>query len=81
MSKESYKSVGSATIFELQKMASTKKLCLQKVIDVHHWTNGLFSFQIERPAGFRFRSGEFVMIGLKDGERPLMRAYSIVSPS
>ncbi|MCB1676059.1 MAG: ferredoxin--NADP reductase [Halioglobus sp.] len=62
-------------------MAETKKLYLQKVIWVHHWTHGLFSFRIERPRGLRFRSGEFVMIGLKVGDRPLLRAYSIASPS
>jgi ferredoxin--NADP+ reductase len=75
------KSVGSATLPELQEMAEARKLFLQRVTWVHHWTNGLFSFRIERPDSFRFRSGEFVMIGLKDGDRPLLRAYSIVSPS
>jgi ferredoxin--NADP+ reductase len=75
------KSVGSATLPELQEMAEARKLHLQRVTGVHHWTNGLFSFQIERPDSFRFRSGEFVMIGLKDGDRPLLRAYSIVSPN
>lgn len=48
---------------------------------VRHWNEHLFSFAIERPASFRFRSGEFVMIGLMDGEKPLMRAYSIASPA
>jgi hypothetical protein len=49
---------------------------------VRHWNEHLFSFAVERPASFRFRSGEFVMIGLEgDGERPLMRAYSIASPA
>jgi len=48
---------------------------------VRHWNEHLFSFAIERPASFRFRSGEFVMIGLDDGAKPLMRAYSIASPA
>jgi ferredoxin--NADP+ reductase len=48
---------------------------------VRHWNEHLFSFAIERPASFRFRSGEFVMIGLLNGEKPLMRAYSIASPA
>lgn len=50
---------------------------------VRHWNDHLFSFAIDRPAGFRFRSGEFVMIGLpdRDGGRPIMRAYSIASPA
>jgi ferredoxin--NADP+ reductase len=81
MSANIEKSVGSATMPELQEMAEDRKLFLQRVSWVHHWTNGLFSFRIERPDSFRFRSGEFVMIGLKDGDRPLLRAYSIVSPS
>jgi len=51
-----------------------------KVLWVRHWNEHLFSFAIERPASFRFRSGEFVMIGLPGEKKPLMRAYSIASP-
>ena len=51
------------------------------VSKVHHWTDKTFSFSCERPASFRFRSGEFVMIGLPNGDKPLMRAYSIASPN
>jgi len=53
-----------------------------KVLWVRHWTDQLFSFGIERPEDFRFRSGEFVMIGLpgQDGGKPVLRAYSIASP-
>lgn len=52
-----------------------------RVMSVRHWTDRLFSFVVERPQSFRFRSGEFVMIGLlKDDGRPLLRAYSIASP-
>lgn len=52
------------------------------VLSVHHWTDQLFSFRIARPEDFRFRSGEFVMIGLpgQDGGKPILRAYSIASP-
>lgn len=56
----------------------------EKVLDVEHYTDRLFSFSITRPPSFRFRSGEFVMIGLpaEEGQkRPIMRAYSIASPS
>ncbi|WP_262692697.1 ferredoxin--NADP reductase [Kordiimonas aestuarii] len=53
----------------------------EKVLSVTHWTDFLFSFRITRPAGFRFRSGEFVMIGLEVEGKPLLRAYSIASPS
>ena len=48
---------------------------------VRHYSDRLFAFSCERPAEFRFRSGEFVMIGLMRGERPLLRAYSIASPA
>ena len=46
---------------------------------VHHWNSHLFSLAVERPRSFRFRSGEFVLLGLHDGGKPLMRAYSIAS--
>ncbi|MGL4236660.1 ferredoxin--NADP reductase [Tabrizicola sp.] len=54
----------------------------QTVTQVTHWTDRLFSFRVTRPASLRFRSGEFVMIGLLgDNGKPLLRAYSIASPS
>ena len=52
----------------------------EKVVWVRHWTDRLFSFALTRPASFRFRSGEFVMIGLPVNGKPLLRAYSIASP-
>ncbi len=53
-----------------------------EVLSVTHWTDTLFSFRVARPASLRFRSGEFVMIGLlKEDGKPLLRAYSIASPS
>ena len=53
----------------------------QTVTSVQHYTDSLFKFRITRPASFRFRSGEFVMIGLPNAENPVYRAYSIASPS
>lgn len=55
----------------------------QTVLWVRHWTDSLFSFAIARPEDFRFRSGEFVMIGLpgEGGAKPTLRAYSIASPN
>lgn len=54
----------------------------QTVTQVRHWTDHLFSFRVTRPQSLRFRSGEFVMIGLMgDNGKPLLRAYSIASPS
>lgn len=56
-------------------------MALLKVANIRHWTDRTFSFSCERPQGFRFRSGEFVMIGLIVDGKPLLRAYSIASPS
>jgi ferredoxin--NADP+ reductase len=54
----------------------------QTVTQVRHYTDRLFSFRCTRPQSLRFRSGEFVMIGLMgDNGKPLLRAYSIASPS
>jgi ferredoxin/flavodoxin---NADP+ reductase len=54
----------------------------QTVTQVTHWTDRLFSFRFTRPRSLRFRSGEFVMIGLMgDNGKPLLRAYSIASPA
>ena len=54
----------------------------QTVLSVRHWTDRLFSFRCARPQSLRFRSGEFVMLGLMDDRgKPLLRAYSIASPS
>jgi len=54
----------------------------QTVTEVEHYTDRLFRFRCTRPQSLRFRSGEFVMIGLMgDNGKPLLRAYSIASPS
>ncbi len=55
----------------------------ETVLFVEHFTDRLFRFEISRPSTFRFRSGEFIMIGLpaEEGQkRPIMRAYSVASP-
>lgn len=70
---------GSAPLPALAAMADAKGLFLEEVTWVHHWADGMFSFRCTRPATFRFRAGEFVMIGLDAGDKPLLRAYSIVS--
>jgi len=54
-------------------------IATEQVIDVQHWNDTLFSFRTTRDPGFRFDSGQFVMIGLETEGRPLMRAYSIAS--
>ncbi len=55
-----------------------------RVLSVQHYTDTLFSFRVARPDTFRFRAGEFVMIGLPPAEgetRPVLRAYSVASPT
>ena len=55
-------------------------LNVEKVLEVHHWNDTLFSFKTTRDPGFRFENGHFTMIGLQqDNGRPLLRAYSIAS--
>ena len=58
-----------------------KGVFVETVSSVQHYTESLFQFRITRPASFRFRSGEFVMIGLPNAQKPVFRAYSIASPS
>lgn len=53
-----------------------------KVLETQHYTERLFHFRTERPDSLRFRSGEFIMIGLpEENGKPLLRAYSIASPA
>ena len=51
----------------------------ERVISVHHWTERLFSFRTTRNPAFRFRSGQFIMMGVENEGRPLLRAYSLAS--
>lgn len=51
----------------------------ERVLDVRHWNDSLFSFTTTRNPGFRFRNGHFVMVGLEVEGKPLLRAYSLVS--
>ena len=51
----------------------------EKILSVHHWTNKLFTFTTTRDPSLRFSNGHFTMIGLRVNDRPLLRAYSIVS--
>ena len=54
-------------------------LATERVLDVRHWNDTLFSFRTTRDQALRFRNGHFVMIGLPVGGKPLLRAYSIAS--
>jgi ferredoxin/flavodoxin---NADP+ reductase len=53
----------------------------ERVTGVHHWTDTLFSFTTTRDPAFRFKNGQFTMIGLEVDGKPLLRAYSVVSPN
>ncbi|MES1952650.1 oxidoreductase FAD-binding region [Salinisphaera sp. S4-8] len=53
----------------------------ERVLSVHHWNDSLFSFTTTRDRALRFENGQFVMIGLQQEKKPLLRAYSIVSPN
>lgn len=69
------------TLIEPQDLPVPGALTQETVISVRHWTDRLFSFRVTRPQSFRFRSGEFVMLGLFNNGKPLLRAYSVASPS
>lgn len=58
---------------------SSMKLQAETVTGVHHWNETLFSFTTTRDPGLRFKNGHFTMIGLPQENKPLLRAYSIVS--
>jgi len=69
-------------IIDRDQFTESAALSIETITYVHHWTDSLFTLKMTRPASFRFRSGEFVMIGLVgDNGKPLLRAYSIASPS
>ena len=51
----------------------------ESVVSVRHWTDRLFSFRTTRAPSFRFRNGQFIMMGLEAEGRPLVRAYSLAS--
>ena len=51
----------------------------ETVLSVHHWTDKLFTFTTTRDPALRFSNGHFTMIGLRVDNKPLLRAYSIVS--
>ncbi len=69
-------------IIDRDQFSESAALSVETITHVHHWTDSLFSLKMTRPASFRFRSGEFVMIGLPgDNGKPLLRAYSVANPS
>ena len=53
----------------------------ERVLEVKHWNDTLFTIKTTRSPTFRFESGQFVMMGLEVPEqpRPVLRAYSVAS--
>jgi ferredoxin--NADP+ reductase len=54
-------------------------LLQERVTEVRHHTDTLFSFKTTRDPSFRFSNGQFTMVGLEVDGKPLLRAYSMVS--
>ena len=52
---------------------------IEKVTDIHHWSEKTFSFKTTRKFLNEFKNGEFAMIGIEDEGKKLMRPYSFVS--
>lgn len=73
--------MNQATMMTAPDAATPKGFAALRVLEVRDYTDRLFVFRTERPAGFRFRSGEFAMLGLMVNGKPLVRAYSIASPN
>ncbi|MBW3616537.1 MAG: ferredoxin--NADP reductase [Proteobacteria bacterium] len=70
-------------VSSLVRPEPTAAYSVETVLWVRRWTDRLFSFAVTRPDSFRFRSGEFVMVGLPPApgeKKPVLRAYSIASP-
>ena len=55
------------------------ELQTETVIDVHHWSDRLFTIKTTRDPSMRFRNGEFAMLGIEVEGKPLLRAYSMAS--
>jgi ferredoxin--NADP+ reductase len=51
----------------------------QQVTSKRRWSDNIFSFTTTRPQDFEFVNGEFVTLGLRQQEKLVARAYSIVS--
>lgn len=49
----------------------------ETVLSVRHWNDTLFSFTTTRDPSFRFRSGQFTMVGMEINGKRVMRAYSL----
>lgn len=60
--------------------ASEEKFTRQTLTEVRSWSPSLFSLRCTRDAGFRFRAGQFVRLGVRKPSGCIVwRAYSVVS--
>lgn len=55
------------------------KFTEEKVFNIQHWSDSLFSFRVTRSPSLRFTAGQFVMVGLRINHKLVQRAYSIAS--
>jgi ferredoxin--NADP+ reductase len=74
-------SISTAVDFNHQIVFTMSAFNEERVLSVHHWTDRLFTFTTTRDKALRFSNGHFTMIGLRVNDKPLLRAYSIVSPN
>ena len=75
-------SVAQPALKAANSLKASGAFFVETVTWVQHWTPSLFSFRTTRDPTLRFSSGQFVMVGLMTPEgKPLVRAYSIASPS
>lgn len=66
-------------------MSSSDKVTPVRILSLRTWSDHLFSFTVERPKDFRFKSGQFARLGVRtdhpeaSGDGHVWRAYSMVS--
>lgn len=58
---------------------SLEKFTIETVLSVKRWSDHLFSFNMTRPASFKFTAGQFARVGLFVEGELVVRAYSVVS--
>ncbi len=63
------------------KIMSLKDYTLASVLEVTHYTDTLFSFTTKRLKTFKFKSGEYVTMGLIIRGELIFRDYYICSPT
>lgn len=54
--------------------------CQGKIVENHVWTEGLFTLKIAVDGVQPFEAGQFLQIGVPDGDKHIHRPYSVASP-